>query len=139
MLFKNILSTDAYKLLKETSNASLIDVRSINEWINVGLPDLLSLNKKTYLIEWPLFITKLFLKDFKEKINLTFKNDQVLIFICRSGYRSSIASQIACEVNFLRVYNVRDGYEGSNINEKGWLESNLPTNPLNQASFIKLL
>ena len=118
-MVENINSKEAFDLLKEDKSAVLIDVRTKKEHLAVGIPDLLSLGKETYIIEWKNSIVpgsgKRFLNDFNK--NLSIDQEGKYIFICRSGIRSNFAALTVEESFFSGNYNnmcfnVEDGFEG---------------------------
>ena len=118
-MVENINSKEAFDLLKEDKSAVLIDVRTKKEHLAVGIPDLLSLGKETYIIEWKNSIFpgsgKRFLNDFNK--NLSIDQEGKYIFICRSGIRSNFAALTVEESFFSGNYNsmffnVEDGFEG---------------------------
>ena len=118
-MVENINSKEAFNLLREDKNAVLIDVRTKKEHLAVGIPDLLSLGKETFIIEWKNSIFpgsgKRFLKEFNK--NLRFDKEGKYIFICRSGIRSNFAA-LTVEESFFsgnyksNCFNVEDGFEG---------------------------
>ena len=118
-MVESINSKEAFDLLKADKNAVLIDVRTKKEHLAVGIPDLLSLGKETFIIEWKNSIFpgsgKLFLNDFNK--NLSFDQEGKYIFICRSGIRSNFAA-LTVEESFFsgnynsKCFNVEDGFEG---------------------------
>ncbi len=129
----NLTSKEAWDSLQEVDNCQLIDCRSSAEWNFVGVPDLSSLNKKVYFIEWQK-------SPFMEK-NDNFLNeitdsglskDTKMIFICRSGARSRSAAEFLTNHGYKNCFNFSDGFEGihdisghrGNVN--GWKFSKLP-------------
>lgn len=119
---KDLVSSHAWELLAQDSNAHLVDVRTEEEWNSVGVPDLSSLHKETVFIPW--------VKDFKSSINPHFleelqhnipNKNNVVLFICRSGGRSADAAEYAHSAGYKSCINVQDGFEGRN----GWKMSNL--------------
>ena len=138
-MVENINSKEAFNLLREDKNAVLIDVRTKKEHLAVGIPDLLSLGKETFIIEWKNSIFpgsgKRFLNDFNE--NLRFDQEVNYIFICRSGIRSNFAA-LTVEESFFsgnynsKCFNIEDGFEGhaqpSGYPQKltGWKNLGLP-------------
>ncbi|WP_300672738.1 rhodanese-like domain-containing protein [Desulfoluna sp.] len=57
--------------------------------------------------------------DFISQIKNQFKQDALLLLMCRSGGRSAMAVNALAEVGFTRVYNIIDGFEGDKIRERG--------------------
>lgn len=129
----NLTSKKAWEFLKEVSNFQLIDCRSSAEWNFVGVPDLSSINKKVYFIEWQKspFMEK---NDnfLKEIIDFGLTKDTKMIFICRSGARSRSAAEFLTNQGYKNCFNFSDGFEGihdinghrGNVN--GWKFSKLP-------------
>ena len=50
-MFQEVTPPIAYQKLKETKDAILIDCRTEQEWINIGVPDLSTINKSVLKIE----------------------------------------------------------------------------------------
>jgi rhodanese-related sulfurtransferase len=99
----------------------LIDVRTELEWQSVGQPDGDQIELKTYFVS---------IKDITGSINSNFVNDVLdlkiskeieIAFICKSGVRSALASDMLGNENY-KCINVIDGVEGN----QGWLNVGLP-------------
>ncbi len=118
-MVEKIKSKEAFDLLKKDENALLVDVRTREEHLAVGVPDLREFGKETYIIEWKNSILpgsrKRFLNDFYE--NLSLRSEGKYLFICRSGIRSKFAA-LTVEESFNsgnyngKCFNVEDGFEG---------------------------
>ena len=119
----NIKALDAFDILTKELNSYLIDTRSDLEWKTTGIPDLLSINKETYLINWGPVIDKNFFEEYKKFLLIRFNQKDILFFICRSGSRSMMAAQFAIKFGFKNSYNIYDGF--SNDNDQNWVK-NLP-------------
>ncbi|BDU60832.1 hypothetical protein FLA4_12420 [Candidatus Rickettsia kotlanii] len=120
MSVQNICSTKAYDMLISNDNAFLVDVRTREEWQQVGIPHLDNKNKVVFL-SWQLN------KDFEDNF-LSIVNDKIhaiIFFLCRSGCRSFIAANFITNIGYKNCYNVSDGFEGNN-QDKGWKQNNLP-------------
>ncbi|AFC72645.1 Rhodanese-related sulfurtransferase [Rickettsia rhipicephali str. 3-7-female6-CWPP] len=120
MSVQNICSTKAYDMLISNDNAFLVDVRTREEWQQVGIPHLDNKNKVIFL-SWQLN------KDFEDNF-LSIVNDKmyaIIFFLCRSGYRSFIAANFITNIGYQNCYNISDGFEGNN-QDKGWKQNNLP-------------
>nr|WP_016926426.1 rhodanese-like domain-containing protein [Rickettsia conorii] len=120
MSVQNICSTKAYDMLISNDNAFLVDVRTREEWQQVGIPHLDNKNKVIFL-SWQLN------KDFEDNF-LSIVNDKIhaiIFFLCRSGYRSLIAANFITNIGYKNCYNISDGFEGNN-QDKGWKQNNLP-------------
>ncbi|ADE30137.1 rhodanese-like domain-containing protein [Rickettsia prowazekii] len=120
MLVQNICSTKAYNMLILNNNAFLVDVRTQEEWKQVGIPHLDNKNKVIFL---SLQLNKNFEDNFLSIINE--KIDTAIFFLCRSGYRSFIAANFIANIGYKNCYNISDGFEGNN-QDKGWKQNNLP-------------
>jgi len=118
----------AYQMLKNPSTY-LVDVRSIAEYVFIGHP------KEAYnipLMFWSeekqdLVPNANFIQDIKSR----FKENDTLIFICRSGKRSLVAAELAKAENFTNVYNLKEGFEGEKDERgyrtlNGWRKRGLP-------------
>ena len=123
----NMPSEKIEDFLNDNSNSVVLDVRTEEEWNNVGKPDAESLNSKT------LFISILvgpdrqknenFVQEFLDK--KVSKKDNVLI-ICRSGVRSMAAAKLLEQQGYKNLINISDGFEGNPATGEGWKKSNLP-------------
>jgi len=100
-----IATKEAYKILEEDGNASLIDVRQKSEW-DLGYPDISSLNKEVTLI--PIDNN---LDDFIIRLaNACLSKQSPLFFICRSGARSALAADAAEKIGYSKTYNISGGF-----------------------------
>ena len=119
----NIKAIDAFDFLSKKVNSHLIDTRSDIEWKSTGIPDLTSINKRTYLINWDPFIDQTFFEKYKKFLLTSFNQKDSLFFICRSGSRSLMAAKFAIEFGFEHCFNIYDGFD--NENNQNW-KKNLP-------------
>ena len=119
----NIKALDAFDILTKKLNSYLIDTRSDLEWKTTGIPDLLSINKETYLINWGPVLDQSFFEEYKKFLLIRFNQKDSLFFICRSGARSMMAAQFAIKFGFNSSFNIYDGF--SNDNDQNWVK-NLP-------------
>lgn len=130
---KQILAATAWDLLK-SDDAVLFDVRTSAEWHYVGVPDLQTLGKKPYFLEWrtlpDLCINHAFYDEIKKVEKIT--HDTHLIFLCRTGGRSMEASMHMLSAGYNNCYNIDFGFEGEldihnhRGNISGWKASGLP-------------
>ena len=118
-----IKSIDAFDFLSKKVDSHLIDTRSDIEWESTGIPDLSSINKETYLINWGPVIDQTFFEKYKMFLLNNFNQKDSLFFICRSGSRSLMAAKFAIEYGFQDCFNVYDGFH--NENNQNW-KKNLP-------------
>ena len=119
----NIKASDAFDILTKKLNSHLIDTRSDLEWKTTGIPDLLSINKETYLINWGPVLDQIFFEEYKKFLLTRFNQKDSLFFICRSGSRSLMAAKFAIEFGFEHCFNIYDGFD--NENNQNW-KKNLP-------------
>ena len=126
-----------WALLEQESKAQLIDVRTVAEWNFVGLPDLSSLGRKAYCIEWQTFPTMQpnpnFAADAAEALQSAGAGPQTpVLFLCRSGARSRAAAMAMTRAGFAKAFNVAGGFEGNLDDEghrgltEGWKAAGLP-------------
>lgn len=124
--------TETWQTLQTDKNAILIDVRTPQEWAQIGYPDLATL---------PQDLIKISVQNISGERNNNFITElqqaglvpeQTLYFICRSGKRSMLAATLAQQAGFTHLVNVKDGFEGpadpNGITGKiaGWLAEKLP-------------
>ncbi len=123
----NIPSEKVKDFLNNNSNSVVLDVRTEEEWNNIGKPDAEALNSKTIFIS--LLIgpdrqkNENFVKEFLDK--KVPKKDNVLV-ICRSGVRSMAAAKLLQQQGYKNLINISDGFEGNPATGEGWKKSKLP-------------
>lgn len=115
----NVTPEQAWTLFS-SGIAELIDVRTGNELLRTGhVPN-------AGHIEWltgakmsknPRFISEL--------ESLVGKGN-VVLFLCRSGKRSTAAAEAATDAGFRNAFNVLEGFEGDGNPRLGWLNHRLP-------------
>ena len=129
----DLTATEAWRFLEEDPDALLIDVRTVAEWVYVGLPDISRLGRTVVCVQW---------KDWPQmQVNPEFvshleaegvSRDRPLLLICRSGIRSRDAAVALTAAGFGPCYNVSDGFEGDLNDVKhrgvknGWKVAGLP-------------
>ena len=119
----NIKALEAFDILTKKVDSHLIDARSDLEWKTTGIPDLSSINKETYLINWGPVLDQNFFEKYKKFLLIKFNQKDSLFFICRSGSRSLMAAQFAIKFGFKNSFNIDDGFY--NDNDQNW-KKNLP-------------
>lgn len=98
------LSIEAYReQFAGEDNYQLIDVREIDEWQAVRLPN----------------ITNIPLSEFETRYN-EIDQDKPIILVCRTGGRSQMAGEFLVANGFDDVYNLLEG-------TLGWVKRDLPT------------
>ncbi len=129
----DLTALEGWKFMEEDADAILIDVRTVAEWVYVGLPDVSRLHRTVVCVQWnqwpnmevnPEFVAHL------EAEGIT--RDQPLLLICRSGIRSRDAAIALTSAGFGPCYNISDGFEGDLDGTKhrgksnGWKVAGLP-------------
>lgn len=117
---------EAYEILQLAPGATLVDVRTRAELDWVGrIPGAVELEWSQYPDNErnPHFVTHL-----KKQVD----HEALVMFICRSGARSHLATIAACEAGFVECYNVLEGFEGDKDAHQhrgklgGWRHAGLP-------------
>lgn len=121
-----LLPMEAYRVLQESAQAQLVDVRTHAELDWVGrIPGAKTIELRTYP---DMQLNPGFMMQLAEQVD---KNQPVL-FVCRSGARSSQAAQMASEAGFPECYNILEGFEGDKDELghrgkiSGWKAAGLP-------------
>lgn len=97
---------EAAELLQLNPNARLVDVRTRAELDWVGrIPAAVE-------IEWQCYPGNASNTQFVQQLKHSVSGEAMLLFICRSGARSSAAARVATEAGFADCYNVLEGFEG---------------------------
>lgn len=119
----DISATDAWKLLEKKAEAVLVDVRTPQEWEQIGLPDLANLGKVVLRLSWKMMpsgeANSQFVSEFSR---LQVAQDTPVLLLCRSGGRSQAAACALTEAGYRRCFNIASGFEGP----AGWKNSQLP-------------
>jgi len=116
---KRILSVEAFDMLNTVPDTYLVDIRTQAEYQFVGHPF------KAYNFPY-LFFTTTFAKDdekpsyqlaknkvFLEQISKVFKKTDNLLLLDRDGTRSAQAAKELLTAGYKNVFDVHDGFEGS--------------------------
>ena len=128
----NVTCAEAWTRLSENPRTVLVDCRTQAEWNFVGVPDLTTIGKRTVFVEWldypdgalnPQFVAELRAAGVKE--------DDEVLFLCRSGARSIAAAEAATAAGITEAYNILDGFEGAldaegHRGSVGWRAVGLP-------------
>lgn len=126
---QNVSSLESYEIIKKDSNTFLIDVRTEQEWIQVGYPNLEDSFAQLIKLSWRELPDMTINSSFSQvMMNKIIDKTSKLFFICKSGGRSFEAAQAMNMLGYKNCYNVIDGFEGSYSNKTllGWKLSNLP-------------
>ena len=143
-----VTASEAYNMLKDhTAETLFIDVRTRAEVAFLGMPTIADANipymlagdwadwdekKQTY----KLSANSGFLPEVEKLLSKKGLNkESKIVFMCRSGSRSSKAANLLAQAGYKNVYTVTDGYEGDKAKEgaqkgqrvvNGWKNSGLP-------------
>ncbi len=97
---------EAYEVLQLAPGAKLVDVRTRAEWDWVGrIPGAVEL-------EWMIYPGNQPNHHFVAQLKRQVDPESVVLFICRSGARSSAAAAAATQAGYPDCYNVLEGFEG---------------------------
>lgn len=117
---------EAWEVLQQSPGARLVDVRTKAEWDWVGrVPNAIEIEWQTYPGSQPN-------PHFVDQLKKQLPTEGIVLFMCRSGVRSSAAATAATEAGYASCYNVLGGFEGdkdannhrSTVN--GWRKAGLP-------------
>ena len=131
MPIKNLLSIEAYELLEQNSdNSILIDVRTEEELKIFGVPDVKS--EQFVFLSWRIHPDMSINAKFSGFLSQNFTNfDQHMLFLCAGGVRSKESAEMMHNnYGFKNCYNIIDGFTGSHSGA-GWKDSNLPFKQFN--------
>jgi rhodanese-related sulfurtransferase len=125
--------------LSQQPNAVIVDVRTTAEWSFVGLPDVSSLGKAPFKVEWQTFPSMVVNPNFVADLTSVLSaegvdKDAPIYYLCRSGARSKAAAQAMIQAGWSNAYNIAGGFEGGldpasrrgTVN--GWKAAGLPWN-----------
>ena len=124
-MIKQMLCKEIKDYIKNNSKSVLLDVRTQEEWDDVGKPDGEKIGLKTYFLSIQFGNERIFNENFIQEFkNLAINQDKNILIICRSGARSQFAAELLTKENYTCV-NISDGFEGNQENV-GWKKCNLP-------------
>ncbi len=119
--------------LQQKQTSQLIDVRTMPEWMFVGIPDLSELGKQAHTVDWQQFPSMQINAEFVKAVEaIGGDKDAEIYCLCRSGVRSIAAAQALTAAGFTKAFNVLSGFEGGHNNEgkrgtvSGWKFDGLP-------------
>ena len=120
-MIKQLLSKDIKDYLTKNPDSVLLDVRTQEEWDNIGKPDGDKIGLKTYFLEIRRDASYDFVKEFK---NFNINQNKEVLVICASGERSQISAELLSKENY-KSLNISDGFMGSQEGV-GWKNNGLP-------------
>ena len=124
-MIKQIKSSEIKNFLIDNKNVELLDVRTQDEWDNVGKPDGEKPGLKTHFVTIIRSPEPSANKDFIKSVKKVIDLNKELLVICKAGGRSMMASQLLSQENISCV-NISDGFEGNGENP-GWKNEGLPS------------
>ena len=124
-MIKQIKSSEIKNFLNDNKNTELLDVRTQDEWDNVGRPDGENLGLKTHFITIVRSPDPAANKEFVEEVKKVIDPHKDLLVMCKAGGRSMLASQLLSQEK-INCINVSDGFEG-NGEDPGWKNEGLPS------------
>ena len=120
-MIKQITCKEINDYVKNNPKSVLLDVRTQEEWNNIGKPDGDKIGLKTYFLEIQRDASFDFVQEFK---NLDISQDKEVLVICASGERSQITAELLTRENY-KLINISDGFMGSQEGI-GWKNNGLP-------------
>ena len=124
-MIKQMLCKEIKDYIKNNSKSVLLDVRTQEEWDDVGKPDGEKIGLKTYFLSIQFGNERIFNENFIQEFkNLKINQDKNILIVCRSGARSQFAAELLTKENYTCV-NISDGFEGNQENV-GWKKCDLP-------------
>ena len=129
-MYKGDLSPEqAFEKLAADPEAVLLDVRTVPEWLYVGLPAV----DRLVRVSWQNFPAMEPNPRFVELVCAAgVSRNAPVLCLCRSGHRSAQAAQALASAGFENCYNVAEGFEGDRDAEGhratvgGWKAAGLP-------------
>lgn len=117
---------EAHEVLQLAPAARIVDVRTKAELDWVGrVPGAIE-------IEWMAYPGNVLNPHFLQTLKHSVMTENLLMFLCRSGQRSSAAAKAATEAGFPDCYNILEGFEGNKDangqrnRSGGWRAAGLP-------------
>ena len=124
-MIKQLKSSEIKNFINENKDVELLDVRTKEEWDNVGKPDGEKLGLKTHFVTIVRSPDPSANKEFIEEVKKKIEPNKQLLIICKAGGRSMMAAQLLSQEE-IKCINISDGFEG-NGESPGWKSENLPS------------
>ncbi len=124
-MIKQIPSQEIKGYIKNNPKSVLLDVRTKEEWDQIGSPDGDKIGLKTYFLSSQFvggIINENFLEEFK---NFNINQDSQVLVMCASGNRSQRAAELLTKEGY-NCANVSDGFTGNGAEKIGWKNNQLP-------------
>lgn len=122
----DIISAPEAHIRSAKGEITLIDVRSVGEWRDSGIPK----GAKAISIHDPDGMAA-----FVGRVTAAVKGDKSrpVALICARGVRSTRADWALSKAGFTNILNVREGTLGNWIDGPGWFDRKLPVEPYRQS------
>jgi rhodanese-related sulfurtransferase len=124
-MIKQLKSSDIKNFINDNKDVQLLDVRTQEEWDNVGKPDGEKLGLKTHFVTIVRSPDPSANQKFIEEVQKKIDSNKQLLIICKAGGRSMIAAQLLSQKE-IKCINISDGFEG-NGESPGWKSEDLPS------------
>ena len=124
-MIKQIKSSEIKNFISDNKEVELLDVRTQDEWDNIGKPDGEKLGLRTHFVTIVRSSDPDANKGFIEEVKKKIDTNKQLLIICKAGGRSMMAAQLLSHEQ-IKCINVSDGFEG-NGESPGWKNENLPS------------
>ena len=124
-MIKQIPTKEIKDYIKNNPKSVLLDVRTKEEWDEIGKPDGDKIGLKTYFLSSQFqgrVINENFVEEFK---NLNIEKDCQILILCGSGNRSQRAAELLTKEGY-NCANVSDGFRGNGLEKIGWKNNRLP-------------
>jgi rhodanese-related sulfurtransferase len=121
---------EAYELLQGDPNIKLIDVRTNAERDWIGRVDIPA--QQHGAVQWSTYPGGVPNQDFLPQLSQVADQNNVLLFLCRSGVRSRHSAKLATENGYANCYDILEGFEGDKDADGhrktvgGWCKVGLP-------------
>jgi rhodanese-related sulfurtransferase len=121
---------EAFELVQADPRIKLVDVRTNAErdWVGrVTIPE-----AQQVAVQWSTWPGGVPNPDFVQQLGQGARQDEVLLFLCRSGVRSRHAARLATENGYAQSFDILEGFEGDKDAEGhrksvgGWCKAGLP-------------
>jgi rhodanese-related sulfurtransferase len=122
---KQLSSKELKNFLSKNKDVELLDVRTQDEWDNIGRPDGEKLGLKTHFVTIVRSPDPSANKGFVEEVKRKIDPKKQLLIICKAGGRSMMAAQLLSQEQ-IKCINISDGFEGNGKNP-GWKQEDLPS------------
>tara|TARA_B110000495_G_C22388149_1_gene249808 strand:+ start:90 stop:467 length:378 start_codon:yes stop_codon:yes gene_type:complete len=124
-MIKQLKSSDIKNFINDNKDVELLDVRTQEEWDNIGKPDGEKLSVKTHFVTIVRSPDPSANKNFIEEVRKKIDPTKQLLILCKAGGRSMMAAQLLSQEK-IKCINISDGFEGNGEN-LGWKQEGLPS------------